>query len=974
MLAPAALGAFPALEHVHGFHAAAKPPAVFLSEVDVAVAAGTLVVVVSVEGSDQRFIYGHTDAVTTLAYSHQQTCGASGQLLESGARFAPVHIWNPLTLETYGTILFHQADIEAVGFVQHGEVLVTIAADRDHTLALWAIVRDGAVRVRRREKAPLAVCSAYKSGNVHGISAAPSETVDYRSLVAGTHRAGALMQFVTFGTAHVKFWQSGRLKPSLSSRRGAFGSQGTPKAVVTVAWTSKDQLVAGCSDGEIFVFEGTVAARRLQKLRLCVVLLHTMSDLICAVYSNGTLSALGADGKAAEVDISSASGAPDARISSPYVAGSSFRSAILLVSRTHMLHCVLGAGSPRIQACKTLMAQSARPLTDVCAHHIEPRIYSGSLDACIRCYRSDTHQPVPERSFRLAAGVTCMALSGSAQGTSAWLAVGCEDSTLCILGEEKLRYVFRRCLSASHCKITCAQFSLCDASGTHPLWLAVGTEEGAIHTFRFKDAVCTHYSHTGPEIVAKASVLSGHSAGIFNLSFAQTLPCVYLHSMDVSGQALVFDVPMGRRIPSMDPVRELSPWTSPIGWQVAGCWTADREAAKDNKRLPPRRFCELVGRGLVAAANLASPTVQLFPFPCPRKADPVAELIGPAVPASALLHGTTNDCLLAASDTVLLVWSCSASRQPVPPQDEFEAAPRDFHKQLMDCPPRQVQFSTPEKRNAQEDLQSPPSAVKFTPPKRALRHWDVPAPNERQDVATALQESAKVFSTPQKDARGLIEPGFAAEGQPNRMRSQSSPPAAQPAMSEVSGKIGAQERQHVVANTMRIREDTEARARTIHERHRFDTVGLLLSGQADQGHAKVKRGWDIDAAGWDNRSTGVAAMPGEHKQGESGRFLYRVRDNVSAYEVEVHLPAGQLTRVLRNPMRRTLTFQGEIVDRWAVGEDSQECEKVIIGVPSGFDLSATPHVEQDFESGRCLIVVPKREQPEKVAPCSNGRK
>mmetsp|Transcript_48035 Transcript_48035/g.88452 ORF Transcript_48035/g.88452 Transcript_48035/m.88452 type:complete len:969 (-) Transcript_48035:78-2984(-) len=968
MVTPASIGAFPALEHVHGFHAAAKPPAVFLSEVDIAVAAGTLVVVVSVDGSEQRFIYGHTDAVTTLAYSQQQTCGASGQLLESGARFAPVHIWNPLTLQTYGTILFHQADIEAVGFVQHGEVLVTIAADRDHTLALWAIVRDGAVRVRRREKAPLAVCSAYKSGNVHGIAAAPSETVDYRSLVAGTHRASALMQFVTFGTAHVKFWQSGRLKPSLSSRRGAFGSQGTPKAVVTVAWTSKDQLVAGCSDGEIFVFEGTVATRRLQRLRLCVVLLHSVNDLIYAVYSNGTLSAVSTEGKVAEVDISNARGAPDPRTSSPYVAGASFRSAILLTSRTHMLHCALAPGSPRIKECTTLLAQSARPLTDVCAHHIEPRIYTGSLDACIRCYRSDTHQPVPERSFRLAAGVTCMAMSGSAQGTSAWLAVGCEDSTLCVLGEEKLRYVFRRCLSASHCKLTCAQFSPCDASGTHPLWLAVGTEEGAIHTFRFKDAVCMHYSHTGPEIVAKAAILSGHSAGIFNLSFAQTLPCVYLHSLDVTGQALVFDVPMGRRIPSMDPTREISTWTSPVGWQVAGCWTADREAAKEKQRLPPRRFCELMGRGVVAAATLASPVVQLFPFPCSRKAEPIAELIGPAVPAAALLHGSTNDCLLAASDTVLLVWSWSASGQPGPTQDEFQAARSETQNALMDSPQRQVQFSTPDKRSTQQDLPSPPSAVKFTPPKRALRQWDAPSSRERQEAPSSLQEplvyqdkASEEFKEKVKEVDSTLQDRVA------KME-------AQPVMSEVSGKIGAQERQHVVANTMRIREDTEARARTIHERHRFDTVGLLLSGQADQGHAKVQRGWDIDAAGWDNRSTGVAALPGQHKQGESGRFLYRVRDNVSAYEVEVHLPAGQLTRVLRNPMRRTLTFEGEIVDRWAVGEDSQECEKVIIGVPSGFDLSATPQVDQDFENGRCLIVVPKREQPEKVAPCSSGRK
>lgn len=57
-----------------------------------------------------------------------------------------------------------------------------------------------------------------------------------------------------------------------------------------------------------------------------------------------------------------------------------------------------------------------------------------------------------------------------------------------------------RTLSANKAKLTCAKFSSAaqseasvlivaevDISGKHPLWLAVGTEDGCIHTFRFKD-------------------------------------------------------------------------------------------------------------------------------------------------------------------------------------------------------------------------------------------------------------------------------------------------------------------------------------------------------------------------------------------------------------------------------------------------------------------------------------------------------
>ena len=45
----------------------------------------------------------------------------------------------------------------------------------------------------------------------------------------------------------------------------------------------------------------------------------------------------------------------------------------------------------------------------------------------------------------------------------------------------------RRSLSGRKARLTCAKFSAVDVSGAHPLWLAVGTDDGCIHTFRFKD-------------------------------------------------------------------------------------------------------------------------------------------------------------------------------------------------------------------------------------------------------------------------------------------------------------------------------------------------------------------------------------------------------------------------------------------------------------------------------------------------------
>lgn len=66
----------PSLAHVHGFHVAARPPALFLKEDEVVVAAGRLLVIMDLPTRKQRFIKGHTEAVTCLAFSFQlkQTC------------------------------------------------------------------------------------------------------------------------------------------------------------------------------------------------------------------------------------------------------------------------------------------------------------------------------------------------------------------------------------------------------------------------------------------------------------------------------------------------------------------------------------------------------------------------------------------------------------------------------------------------------------------------------------------------------------------------------------------------------------------------------------------------------------------------------------------------------------------------------------------------------------------------------------
>jgi len=1047
----------PAIEHVHGFHAAALPPVLFLEERWAAVASGKLVVTIDLDDGVQDFFRGHSDAVTCLASTSEQGFAASGQVRRPGSRCAEVLLWSPETLQLCTTFSYHQADIEAIGFVQGGEVLITIGTDRDHTLAFWGVAKDRALRARKLEKVPLAVASAYKSGSVHGLRAAPD-------------REGQASQFVTFGTAHVKFWRSDRLCPALESRRGAFGPEGAPRAVVQVAWTGKDRLVAGGTDGEIFFFEasreGIRAVRRLQLQQYSVALMVPLREALLVVYAHGLCSLLRGDGggTAVDVDLASLPGAPDARMQSPLVGGKAWRqSSLLLASRTHLLHVDLAGGLQQPQSVKTLLVQPSRALTAVCVHPAEPRLLTGALDGGVRCYRSDTHQPIPEKSFKAAGPVTCLAISSCSPGSSAWLAVGCEDSTLAVLGEASLNYAFRRSLAGrgdKRARLTCARFSMCDCSGSHPLWLAVGDDNGCIHTFRFKDSVCRFAAHTGPETVTKVATLRGHAAPIFELSFASTLPCNFLLSTDTSGQVLAFDVPMGRRLPSVSLVRDVpfSPWTCPIGWQVQGCWETERAVDPKPALLPSRRFCEIVGRSLVAASDMATPAVELFPFPCPSApSGRTVRLDGPASPISALIHSSYSDRLFAASDTVVFVWGWSQTRLTNPMGDSpmldtpsplrpvqggvFFETPEGRKKHALaaddmalltpqrQSPARAKSAASRRRAASKENLglasvawgeqysNTPPTSKRtFRPPQRGKAvKLTTPAANIKPSVMTSLENAfhaaqedpewgdaalvneeqtplPDVGPLPGEDDRGYDPGPLSAQASP----AESSPSGAlapggvvapgrwddlardlrfehrgaglhghagpkpvfflgggpaegsQPealgfrsrAHDGVSPKIGACDYSQVASTTLHVRDDTEARARSVYERQQCDSVGFLLGGSNEQNDHR-------------RNTTGAVALAGRSSECSSGPFLYRTREVGSYFEIDVLLRRGRLLRVLRNPARRTLTFEGESMQ----GAE----ERLVVRVPPGFDLVGPPaHVERNFAEGRCGVAVQRR--------------
>jgi len=163
----------------------------------------------------------------------------------------------------------------------------------------------------------------------------------------------------------------------------------------------------------------------------------------------------------------------------------------------------------------------------------------------------------------------------------------------------------------------------------------------------------------------------------------------------------------------------------------------------------------------------------------------------------------------------------------------------------------------------------------------------------------------------------------------------------------VTPKIGTTET--VAKNTQTIHAETEFRARTIHERQRFDTVGMLMGGHGRQNAAIV------------------VAPACSYSESATGKFLVRCRDVGERYEVEVRLPGGQLSRILRNPLQRTLTFEGEAPSCWARGgaaggrgSTASELmeERLIVRLPPNFNLTEPPaQVDRGFAEGRCFVAV-----------------
>jgi hypothetical protein len=314
------------------------------------------------------------------------------------------------------------------------------------------------------------------------------------------------------------------------------------------------------------------------------------------------------------------------------------------------------------------------------------------------------------------------------------------------------------------------------------MWLAVGTDDGCIHTFCFKDPLCQNTAHSGAETVMKKSTLKGHSAPLYDIAFADTLPCERLVGVDGAGQAVAFDVPMGRRLPSVGHDAPFSPWTSPVGWAVNGCWSPGKQLIGTNKPLPPRQFHEVRGRGQIAVSNGQhdekvdmGTLIQLFQFPCESEPGyPVPTLTGPSSRVVGLTYSDFSDCLLAASDTSVFIWDWGS-----PGSSEFKAVEDAEHSSPVRAGAQGVIVETPDGRKKKAILPErnagyPLSPQLQTPAKEANKEnrtlkdrFDAPeywGPKARVRALSAPgRKASNEEMTPSRRTQGLRSRGLAPE-------------------------------------------------------------------------------------------------------------------------------------------------------------------------------------------------------------------
>lgn len=217
-------------------------------------------VVLNTQTMKQRHHMGHTDDVLSLCLHPKLPLAASGEI----GKQPKIIVWD-LNSTDASCILkgYHQRGILQLAF-HSSELLISVGGDDNHSIGVY----------ESKDGWRSATLKAFTKGNV----GEPFHLAASSSLANG---------FVTCGQKYVDFWSVNG--SALSLKKGLLGRKGTqqPFLVAEYLGESKDAVVVGTNDGNLYLFHGRELSSVVKAHNGAVNALH---------YSTGWLVSGGKDG------------------------------------------------------------------------------------------------------------------------------------------------------------------------------------------------------------------------------------------------------------------------------------------------------------------------------------------------------------------------------------------------------------------------------------------------------------------------------------------------------------------------------------------------------------------------------------------------------------------------------------------------------------------------------------------------------
>jgi len=225
------------LERIHGVRCEdVRDNVMYTHSGEIVYMAANVGIVYNIDTNKQRFFTGHSDEVISIAVHTQagRTLVATGEM---GPR-PKIIVWDATTMKTLYTLQgFHTRGAIHLDFSPDGTQLVTVGADKHHSVALYSL----------RGATPTLIHSARSHTNrVFGV------------------RFTSADRFVTVGQRHAFFWDPSPIDGTIQRRKGLFGKIGVRTSIsVTPHPVDPDSTVTSTDKGQLLVWKGRNCVRSI---------------------------------------------------------------------------------------------------------------------------------------------------------------------------------------------------------------------------------------------------------------------------------------------------------------------------------------------------------------------------------------------------------------------------------------------------------------------------------------------------------------------------------------------------------------------------------------------------------------------------------------------------------------------------------------------------------------------------------------